>query len=228
MSPRRAFTDREISDFLLRACHDLRSSVRGVKVHAELAVKRSQTSGAEGIAENLGFMADGARRIDLLVDGLAAYAIALQTDEATFQSTSMEVILRSALAKLDTELRAGGAQVNYGTLPKVRGNPDRLRQVLEALILNSVRHRGAQQPHIQISAERRDAEWLFTVRDDGPGVEAGSLEDIFKPFERLHGKEREGPGMGLTICREIVERHGGRIWAAEGSGATVLFTLPAD
>ena len=182
------------------------------------------------LSERLGFIIDGARKIDLLVDGITSYSIALEIERESFQPTAMEVMLRTALAKLDQELRSHDAKVSYGKLPRVPGDPDRLIQVFENLLRNALQHRGEAPPSVNISAERRAEEWLFAVRDNGPGVEAAYLETIFRPFERLHGRQRQGPGLGLTVCREIVERHGGRMWAESqaGSGATFFFTLPAD
>jgi signal transduction histidine kinase len=142
----------------------------------------------------------------------------------------MDVILRTVLAKLDKELRADQATVTYGTLPRVSGDPDRLMEVFENLLHNALRHRGPNPPLIHITAEKRAEEWLFAVRDNGPGVEARYLESLFQPFVRLQGTPRTGPGLGLSICRLIVERHGGRMWAESeaGAGTTFLFTLPAD
>jgi signal transduction histidine kinase len=103
--------------------------------------------------------------------------------------------------------------------------------VFQNLIGNAIKYRGAEVPTAHVSAAKGDGgEWIFSVRDNGPGIEAAFLESVFTPFERLHNKERWGAGLGLSICRAIVERHGGRIWAEsqpEG-GATLCFTLPAD
>ena len=224
----RSKSDREVSEFLLRACHDLRASVRAVRTHSELFLKDAQVAGNSGFQQRLGFIVDGARNMDLLVDGLVSYSVALQTPAAPYQSVPIDVLLRSVLAKLDKELRACGAEVVYGKLPAVPGNPDRLMQVFENLLRNALVHRGAAVPRIDIAATRRAEDWLFAVRDNGPGVEADSLESIFMPFERLHRRERAGAGLGLPICRLILERHGGRIWAEsqpEG-GAMFCFTLP--
>jgi signal transduction histidine kinase len=102
-------------------------------------------------------------------------------------------------------------------------------EVFENLLRNALRHRGAGPPQIRISVERQAEEWLFTVRDYGPGVPAPYLESIFRPFVRLDGNRSRGPGLGLAICRVILERHGGRIWAesADGAGTVFRFTLPA-
>jgi len=222
-------SDRDLSEFLLRACHDLRSSMRAIRAQAELLQRDGQD-----FERRLGFIVDGARRIDSLTDGLSSYSIALKIDDALFQFTPLDAILRTALAKVDDELRKHGAEVTCGELPQVSGNPDRLAQVFENLLRNAVRHRGENAPRIHIDAEKqaaadRQKEWLIAVRDNGPGVDAAYLERIFKPFERLRPERAEGPGMGLTICRAIVERHGGKLWAEStpGIGSTFLFTIPA-
>ncbi len=218
-------SDKDIGDFLLRACHDLRSSLRAIQTHAELL------NGSGPVAEadrgNLRFIVDGSRRIDSLADGLSGYSLALQIEQASFRITRMDVALRTALARLDKELRSNGAEVTCGELPRVSGDPDRLAQIFEIMLRNSLRHRAGHSPRIHIEAEKQVAEWRFSVRDNGPGIDDACLESIFKPFERLRGHEREGAGLGLTICRIIVERHGGRVWAESArEGSKFVFTLP--
>jgi signal transduction histidine kinase len=191
-------------------------------------LKDCERAKPEDLEGRLAFVADGARRIDLLVDGLATYAIALQTDAASFQSTRLDVLLRSALARIEKLLRETGAEVTYDEMPLVRGNPDRLMQLFEHLLRNAIVHRGESTAQVHISATRPvEGEWKITVQDNGPGVEASEVERIFRPFERLRGHGATGPGMGLAICRAIVEAHGGRIWAEPGEGFTVVFTIPA-
>jgi light-regulated signal transduction histidine kinase (bacteriophytochrome) len=223
-------SDREMGEFLLRACHDLRSAARGVRTHAELLLKdTAATPGTPAFTERLGFVVQGARKTDAVVDGMVAYAVALQTHAESFQSTRMDVLLRGVLARLNKELLAADAEVVYGKLPTVTGDPDRLMQVWESLLRNALVHRGRAAPHIEINASPHEDDWLLSVRDNGPGVEAALLERIFVPFERLDSGPRQGAGLGLAICRAIIERHGGHIWAEsqpEG-GATFYFTLPA-
>ena len=225
--PARRFTDCELSDFLLRACHDLRAPLRAVRAHTELLLRdAAQTA---GLAERMGFIVDGARRIDLLVDALSSFSLALRIDSASFQPTPMDVVLRRVLAKLERELRANDAVVTHSGLPPVRGNPDRLMELLERLLRNAVRYRGPVPPRIQIDAAKQSSKWLFSVRDNGSGVDPEDVERIFEPFEHGHN-HRAGPGMGLAICRVIVERHGGKIWAEPnaGNGTTFFFVLPAN
>jgi light-regulated signal transduction histidine kinase (bacteriophytochrome) len=226
----RSKSDREVSEFLLRACHDLRASTRAVLTNAELLVRDAGTPSSSSLERRLAFMIEGARRIDLLLDGLASYSVALQTEPASFQATRMDVLLRLVLTKLDKKLRNCGAEVVFTELPVVMGNPDRLMQLFENLLRNTLVHCGQAAPRIHISAARHAEGWLFAVRDNGPGVEADFLESIFMPFERLQGSERASAGLGLAICRVIVERHGGRIWAESQpeSGATFCFTLPTQ
>jgi signal transduction histidine kinase len=185
--------------------------------------------------QRLAFIADGARRTDLLLDGLTNYAIALQLDPASFRSVPVDVILRTVLAKMANELREHEAKVSYGELPRVTAHPDRLMRVFENLVENALRHRGAASPRIQVTAEpyRQHSDgaaaWRLAVRDNGPGVLAADLENIFRPFAKV-GAQRSGAGLGLATCRVIVEKHGGKIWAEseDGNGATFLITLPAE
>ena len=218
----------DLSRFLLRACHDVRSALRAIRVHTEL-MQRESPAGVPSFDQHLGFILDGTRRIDLLTEGLAGYSIALQIDEGSFHPTRMGLVVRTALAKVEKELHEAGAEVITDELPVVSGNLDRLVQVFEILLRNAVRYRAERPPRIHISAGMRGDEWLFAVRDNGPGIEAVYLERVFQPFERLQAGNIEGAGMGLTICRAIVERHGGRMHAESepGAGSTFLFTLPA-
>jgi light-regulated signal transduction histidine kinase (bacteriophytochrome) len=220
----RWISDEDLSQFLLRACHDLRNPVRAVRAHAELIRK---SPGTADFAQHLDFIVEGARKIDLLTDSLTSYSIALHIEPASFQPTRMDIALRNALARLAGELRDRAAEVICGELPCVSGNPDRLGQVFEKLLQNALRHSGRSSPRINVTATQQADEWVFAIRDDGCGIDADYLERIFKPFERLHS-ERDGVGMGLAICRAIVVRHSGRLWAEStpGTGSTFFFTLP--
>ena len=233
MTPRPArneHSDKDVSEFLLRACHDLRASSRTVRTHSELLLRDGEVSAGSTLEQRLGFMVDGAAKMDALIDSLTAYSLALTTDAASFQAVRLDILLRSVLKKLDPELRGCGAEVTYGALPEVNGNPDRLMQLFENLIRNAIVHRAEAAPRIRLDASRQTDDWLVSVQDNGPGIEEADLERIFRAFERLKGKQNRGAGLGLTICRVVVERHGGRIWAASkpNQGATVYFTLPEE
>ena len=226
----RSKSPSEVSEFLLRACHDMRASTRAVRTQSELILRNPEGPGNSSFEQRLALIVDGARKIDFLLDSLVGYSVALQTNPASFQSAPMGVLLRSVLARMKQDLHDAGAEVSYDDLPAVTGNPDRLMQLIENLLRNALVHRGEAAPRVHFTADRQSEEWLFAVQDNGPGVDAAFLEKIFVPFERLRGSERHGAGLGLAICREIVERHGGRIWAESqpGCGTTFRFTLPAQ
>ncbi|MBZ5626859.1 MAG: hypothetical protein LAQ69_50520 [Acidobacteriia bacterium] len=219
-----------LSQFLLHTCHDLRASLRTIRVHAEMLVKEREAGENANYAQHLSAIVEDAGKLDMLANGLAGLSIACQIDPRCFVVAPMEVLLRAVLARLSQDLRENSAEVTYDALPQIRGDPDRLNQVFESLLRNALVHRGPAAPCVHISAEKQAESWLFGVRDNGPGIESEYLERIFEPFERLRGKQAKGPGLGLAICREIVEKHGGRIWAesAPGKGATFFFTLPGE
>jgi signal transduction histidine kinase len=220
-------TNRETGEFLLRACHDLWTPLRGVRAHSELIQRHLKDCTAVPVEahRSLDFVLEGARKADLIVDGIAAYAGALYTDANHFLPTRLDVALRAALAKLDGALKQKAAEVTYSELPRLRGNPDRLAELFERIIRNSLDHCSSKPPRVCVSASQSGNEWRLRVQDDGSGVEASELENIFRPFQKLHGN---GAGMGLAVCRAIVEAHGGKIWAeAAPDGFAIEFTLPA-
>jgi chemotaxis family two-component system sensor kinase Cph1 len=219
--------NRQLSDLLLRACHDLRAPVRAIRAHTELLLRDAPVSAAS--AERFGFIVDGAKVIDRLLDGLSNYSLALRIDPALFRPTSMDLVLRNALHRLEGELRATDCDVTHGELPRVMGDLDRLIDLMEHLLRNALIHRGSASPRIRITAAVQDEAWVLAVSDNGPGIDADCLETIFQPFVRAHDGQARGAGMGLAICRVIAERHGGRIWAVSkaGDGATFLVALPA-
>jgi two-component system, chemotaxis family, sensor kinase Cph1 len=221
-------SDAELSDFLLRACHDLRGPLRTVRIHSELAQQRRAGEPGDGPEESLTFVASGATAASAVVDGLADYALALVIDTSRFHPVPMDVMLRGALAKLSRQLRESGAVVAYDDLPAVMGDADRLLQLFEYLVDQALRHRGSASPSIRIAAERQGELWLFTLRDNCGGMAAESMAGAFTPFARLYANQRAGPG--LAICRVIVERHGGKIWGESdsGGGCAFRFTLPAS
>jgi light-regulated signal transduction histidine kinase (bacteriophytochrome) len=220
----------EVSELLLRACHDLRASARAIRAHAELLAKTSGVPLPADFGQRLGFITGGAQNIDHVVDGLSAYALALEIEETSFSPVPMEVLLRTALAKLAQALRDRNAQVSYDRLPTVPGNADRLLQLWENLLLNALAHSsGAAPVRIHIGAELQGAECLFGVHDNGC-LDDADTENLFRPFSRPSGTGPEAAGMGLAICRAIVNRHGGRIrFERQGDGSsTIFFLLPTE
>jgi signal transduction histidine kinase len=214
----------------LHLSHDLKSSLRAIRVHAELFAKEWAAGETGDFVHHVRVIVDDTAKIESLANGLASYSIACQIETGSFVLVSMEVLLRKVLAKMAQELRENGGVVTYDPLPRIRCEPDRIGQLLENLVRNALVHRDSAASQVQISAEEQGDRWLFRVRDNGPGIESTYLERIFEPFERLRGKQAPGPGLGLTICRAIVKKHGGRMWAESepGSGASFYFTLPGE
>jgi light-regulated signal transduction histidine kinase (bacteriophytochrome) len=220
-------SDSELSEFLLRACHDLRGPLRTVRTHAELLARNNAAALGDDSKQSLAFMIGGSATAGAVLDGITDYALALAIDPSRFNPVPLDVIVRGALARLSEQIRASGAEVSYSELPSVPGDADRLLQLFEYLVDCAVRG-GPNRPRISITAELQDGAWVFTVVDNAGGINPEPLEAVFKPFTRVQGNQRPGPG--LAICRVIVERHGGRIWAesAPGGGCVFGFTLPLE
>ena len=140
----------------------------------------------------------------------------------------MEAVLRQALLSTGKQITERSAIVTNDPLPRVCGDFEILTKVLHHLIRNAIEYCGTPSPRVHISSRRADLDWVFSVRDNGPGIDPGFHDRIFGVFKRLHGKERPGNGLGLAFCRKAIEWHGGRIWmeSTPGEGATFHFTLP--
>ena len=137
--------------------------------------------------------------------------------------------LERALTNLSVAIRESGAVITKDSLPTVLGDPARITQVLQNLLSNAIKFRGARIPEIHVAAERNGGAWLFSVRDNGIGMEAAYSERIFRVFQRLHTRRQyPGTGIGLAICKKIIEHHGGRVWVTSqpGQGSTFYFTVP--
>jgi signal transduction histidine kinase len=220
-------SDAELGDFLLRACHDLRGPLRAVRTHAELLARDSAAPPGDESRQSLAFVVSGAAAAGAVLDGITDYALALAIDTSRFHPVPLDVIVRGALARLSTQLRASHAEVSYDDLPSVPGDADRLLQLFEYLVDRAVRGE-PNRPRIRISAEPQNGAWLFTVCDNAGGMNGEPLDAVFTPFVRLQANQRPGPG--LATCRTIVERHGGRMWAESSpeGGCVFRFTLPAE
>jgi light-regulated signal transduction histidine kinase (bacteriophytochrome) len=145
------------------------------------------------------------------------------------EPTDCEFVLNQALANLETFIEENEATVSHDHLPEVMADSTQMAQVFQNLIINGIKFHSEEAPKIQISAEKKASEWIFSVQDNGIGIDPQYSEKIFEVFKRLHNKEEyPGTGIGLAICKKIIERHGGRIWVESelGKGSTFYFTLP--
>ena len=175
----------------------------------------------------IGLIANSARRLSSLIDDLLALS-RIESRERRLETVSAERLLERTLADLQEVLEESGAVVTHSPLPEIQADPPLINQLLQNMIVNAIKFRGAEAPRVHVAARRGPREWIFSVRDNGRGIDPGELESIFTIFKRLH-PEVPGSGIGLAICRKIVERHGGRIWVESepGRGSNFLFTLPA-
>lgn len=178
--------------------------------------------------EFMDFIVDGAARMKQLIEDLLAYS-RVGTRARDFREVDSASALAKALANLRAAQDASGAVVTHDALPVVVADASQLTQVFQNLIGNAMKFRGADAPRIHVGAETREHVWVFTVRDNGIGLDPQYADRIFMMFQRLHNKaEYPGTGIGLAICKKIVDRHGGRIWvdSQPGEGSVFGFTLP--
>ena len=153
----------------------------------------------------------------------------LNTTAREFEVVLMDVALDDVLINLKAYIRDHNAQISHDTLPTIKGDPIQINQLLQNLIANAIKFHGDKPPQIQISAQEFGDKWLFSVKDNGIGIDPKHQDQIFSIFKRLHTREDyEGTGIGLSICKRIVERHGGNIWVESelGKGSTFYFTIP--
>jgi PAS domain S-box-containing protein len=223
-----ARSNAELQRFADIASHDLQEPARTVASFCELLERRYRGKLDEEALEWIGHAASGARRMRLLIADLLEYSRA-QTDTKPLTPTDGSAAVAEAIANLGTSIQEAQAEVTYDPLPSVVADTRQLVQVFQNLIGNAIKFRGRQPPRVHVSVERRDEEWVFSVHDNGIGIEPQHRDQIFEVFLRLHPHgEYPGTGIGLAICKRIVERHGGRIWveSVPGKGSVFYFSLP--
>lgn len=200
-----------------------------VASYTQLLARRYRDRLDEDGLEFIGFAVDGATRMQGLIQDLLTYSrVGTRGDE--FSPVSLESALERGLANLKVGLEESQAVVTHDLLPTVHGDLSQLTQLFQNLVGNALKFRRNEPPRVHLSAQRRGAEWLISVEDNGIGIEPEYAERIFIIFQRLHGKaEYPGSGIGLSICKKIVTRHGGKIWVEgrPGTGSTFFFTLPS-
>ena len=221
-------SNTDLQQFAYVASHDLFEPLRMVVSYLQLLSERYKERLDPAAQEFIGFAVDGAQRMQALIHDLLAYS-RLDIRGRPFAPTDGEQVFKAAVANLKVAIEESGAAITHGPLPEVRADAIQLTQVLQNLIGNGLKFRGAEPPRLEVGANPRNGEWVFWVRDNGIGIEAKYFDRIFVIFQRLHTRrEYSGTGMGLAICKRIIERHGGRIWveSSPGQGSTFFFTLP--
>ncbi len=224
-----ARSNQELEQFAYVASHDLQEPLRMVAAYTQLLGERYRGKLDEQADKYIDYAVDGSKRMQTLIHDLLAFSRAGRV--ATHpRPTDCNAVVDQALNNLKATIEETGARVQRGRLPVVMANGPLLAQVFQNLIGNAIKFRGTEPPVIQIGAEKKGAEWVFSVADNGIGIAPEYAEDIFVIFKRLHTRqEYPGNGIGLAICRKIVEQQGGKIWVAsqEGRGSTFKFSLPA-
>jgi PAS domain S-box-containing protein len=218
----------DLQQFAYVASHDLQEPLRAVAGCAQLLQKRYAGQLDSRADELIRHAIDGVRRMQTLIDDLLAYS-RVDTRGKSFSPTDCNAALRAALANLAAALAESGAAVTHDDLPTVPADEAQLAQVFQNLLSNAIKFRGQDPPRVHVGCRREAAEWVISVRDNGIGIEPGYFDRIFVIFQRLHTRdEYPGTGIGLAICKKIVERHGGRMWveSEHGKGSTFLFTIP--
>jgi PAS domain S-box-containing protein len=224
---RRANADLE--HFAYSASHDLQEPLRMVATYSELLQKRFGGKLDQTGDDYIGHIVRGALRMEALLRDLRTYAQVSAADYEPKEDVEANDVLKKALGNLEASIAETGAQITSAALPRIRIYEFQLEQIFQNLIGNAIRYRSSEPPRIHIAAVRQDSEWLFSVQDNGIGIDPQYKEQVFGIFKRLHSAaEYPGTGMGLAICQRIIERLGGRIWVESelGRGSTFFFTIP--
>jgi signal transduction histidine kinase len=224
-----ARSNDDLEQFAYIASHDLSEPLRKVSNFCQLLERQYGPDLDDKARQYIDFAVDGAKRMQALINDLLAFSRVGRSTEG-FVPVDMAAMMARTLADLREEVTAAGAQIDYAGLPTVWGDQSLLAALLANLVGNSVKYHGAEPPRITVRAARTAQGWEFAVADNGIGIDARYAERIFAIFQRLHLRdEYGGTGIGLALCRKIVEFHGGRIWldsTTAAQGATFRFTIP--
>jgi PAS domain S-box-containing protein len=221
-------SNEEREKFAYTISHDLKEPVRTIRSYTELLQRRYRSSLDADADEFMQFILDAAGRMDRLLADILAYSQAGRHDKTRPEPTQAANVLQWALMNLDGMAKQSSATITWDPLPVVLADQNQLVSLFQHLLTNALKFRSSEPPRIHISAEPTgSSQWLFQVRDNGIGMDPDQTERMFGVFKRMVGREVPGTGIGLAICRKIVEAHGGRIWidSAVGQGSTVKFTL---
>ena len=222
-------SNEELQQFAYVSSHDLQEPLRMVASYTQLLAKRYKGRLDSDADEFIAFAVDGCSRMQGLIQDLLAYSRA-GTNGKTLCEVSGEEALQGALTNLRITIEQSGAVVSHDSLPAIETDETQLTQVFQNLVGNAIKYRAAEAPRVHVSAAKNgDNEWIFSVRDNGLGIAPQYFDRIFVLFQRLHARnEFEGTGIGLAICKKVLERLGGRIWVDSqlGTGSTFYFALP--
>jgi len=223
-----ARSNSELQQFAYVASHDLREPLRAVGGMVQLMEKNFKAQMEEKAKEYLSHIVDGVSRMQLLIDDLLEFS-RVGARSHPIQEVETKKVLETVLSNLSVAIKESGAEVTHDGLPPLQCDVTQLTQLLQNLVGNAIKFHGEAPPKVRVTAEAKDGEWVFCVRDNGIGIDPQYFERIFTIFQRLHTRRAyPGSGIGLAICKKIVSLHGGRIWveSISGQGASFFFTYP--
>lgn len=223
-----ARSNKDLEQFAYVASHDLQEPLRMVATFTQLLAERYQGKLDSDADKYIHYAVDGALRMQQLVQDLLAFSRVGRQSFAP-RRTDCNTVLQAALQNLQVAIQESGAVVQHTQLPVVIADSSQLVQVFQNLIGNAIKFRASESPVVRVSAKTKGKEWVFSVSDNGIGIAPEHAENVFVVFRRLHTRaEYPGNGIGLSICKKIIEQHGGRIWVQSelGHGSTFQFTLP--
>lgn len=221
-------SNRDLEQFAYVASHDLQEPLRMVATYTQLLAERYQGRLDENADKYIHYAVEGALRMQTLVKDLLAFSRVGRKQEAPRQ-VDCNVALQSVMTNLQSVIQESGAQISWGDLPVLFAGQSELLQLFQNLIGNAIKFRRSETPQIRITAKKKKKEWLFSVEDNGIGIAPQHADDVFVIFKRLHTREEyPGSGIGLAICKKIVEQNQGHIWVESepGQGSTFRFTWP--
>ncbi len=221
-------SNAELEQFAYVASHDLQEPLRMVSSFTQLLAKRYKDKIDSDANDFISYAVEGANRMQRLINDLLNYS-RIRSKGKTFEETSCSEILGQVRANLQVAIEESRALITNDFLPVVNADHVQMMQLFQNLVDNAIKFSGELPPRIHISAEKKENEWLFSVCDNGIGIDPQFNERIFVIFQRLNDREKyPGTGIGLAVCKRIVERHGGRIWVESepGTGTTFYFTIP--
>jgi PAS domain S-box-containing protein len=218
----------DLSQFAYAASHDLQEPLRMVSLYSELLGKKYAGHLDEKADQFISFIVNGAQRMEMLLKDLLTYSRVGSDNEEQAVPVACEAVMQKVLLNLHAPIDENGAVITWRDLPVVQAHEIRLVQLFQNLVSNAIKYRRAEPPRIEITAERRNSDWCFSVQDNGIGIKRDYAQQVFGIFKRLHGNTYPGTGIGLAICQRIIEGYGGRIWVDStlGEGSRFCFTLP--
>lgn len=220
-------SNKELEQFAYVASHDLQEPLRMIAGYTQLLQRRYKDKIDEDANQFIFYTVDGVLRMQTLINDLLAYS-RLEIRGKVFEPVDCQAVLDDVLVALQTAIEENSAVITHGPLPTIQADRTQLFQLFQNLIGNAIKFRGDKPPLIHIAAEPKDDRWLFSVSDNGIGIDPQYAERIFVIFQRLHSRDKySGTGIGLAICKKIVERHGGKIWvkSESGKGSTFYFII---